>query len=235
MMPSKTDYPGYGKAVLFALLLTAAACGGGHETVTEGHGAPASGPPSLLLVTVDTWRWDYIGASGMGKVPTPALDRLARGGVYDAELETPCPLTTPSHATLFTGLLPLNHRILDCVSYSLPAELPTLAQAFKAKGYGTAAFISSQTLVRHFGLDRGFDHYDDGGMNRTSDSYWQTATRDGAITSAAALEYLKARAPTAPLFLWVHYFDLHIPHRARPAYDAKFPNAYAAQVAFVDD
>jgi len=195
--------------------------------------APA---PSLLLVTIDTWRWDHIGVSGSGKVQTPALDRLARGGVYERELLTPYPLTTPAHASLFTGLNPLRHRVLDCMSYALPGDIPTLAEAFRARGYQTGAVVSGDTLKRRYGLTRGFDAYDDSGMqNRYADDP-MPASRDGAATTQLALTALKGLRPGQPAFLWVHYFDLHTPYRSHPAYEAKYPRSrYAAQVAFVDD
>lgn len=215
------------------------ACSGGGGEATASPPGPAGGVrprPSFLLVTLDTWRWDYIGASGQGRVATPVMDGLAREGLYEPEAETPYPLTTPAHATLLTGLHPLRHRVLDCISYGLPAEVPTLAEAFRAQGYGTAAFVSSQTLSRAFGLHRGFDLYDDGGLGRSPDAYWQAASRDGASITAAALAHLSAQPPDRALFLWTHYFDLHVPYRPRAAYDARYPgNPYAAQAAFLDD
>ena len=225
-----------GRRVSFLLLLAMAACGSDRTSVpTETSKAPPAIPPSLLLVTVDTWRYDYIGASGAGKVATPALDRLASEGVYEREAETPCPLTTPAHATLFTGLLPTHHHVLDCVSYGLPAGLPTLAEAFKAAGFSTAAFVSSQTLSAHYGLGRGFEVYDDAGMTRAPDNYWETAMRDGAATTRVALDYLRSPAAGGRAFVWVHYYDLHLPYRSRPEYDARYPgDRYAAQAAFVD-
>jgi len=226
-------------AMALVCMASAAGCSGG---AAQGGAGPTGGAvpspprPSLLIVTLDTWRWDYIGASGSGRVATPALDGLARQGLYEPEAETPYPLTTPAHTTLFTGLHPLHHRVFDCVSYSLAPGVPTLAEAFRAQGYGTAAFVSSQTLARAYGLDRGFDRYDDGEMGRVEGAYWQTATRDGARVTSAVLAHVKAQPIDLPLFLWAHYFDLHVPYRPRPAYDARYPgNPYAAQAAFLDD
>jgi len=199
-------------------------------------GAPSSGVPSLLLVTIDTWRWDHVGVSGAGKVQTPNLDRLAREGLYEREILTPYPLTTPAHASLMTGLNPLRHRVLDCMSYALPGTIPTLAEAFKARGYRTGAVVSGDTLKRRYGLARGFDTYEDTGMqNRFADDP-MPSSRDGAATTGIALKALGSLPPGQPAFLWVHYFDLHTPYRTRPAYEARYPKSrYAAQVAFVDD
>lgn len=192
-------------------------------------------PPSLLLVTIDTWRWDYIGASGSGKVETPSLDRLAREGVYEKEAVTPCPLTSPAHASIFTGLTPFRHGVWDCTSYSLHPKIPTLAEAFRGAGYRTAAFVAGETLKRRYGLDRGFELYDDSGMETRSRGDWMSSSRDGASVTEATLAFLRGQPTSAPLFIWAHYFDLHLPYRGRSTFTSRYPgDAYAAQVAFVD-
>jgi arylsulfatase A-like enzyme len=207
---------------------------GSAGSAARGSDRPAK-PASYLLVTIDTWRWDHIGVSRSGKVATPNLDALAREGAYEPELETPVPLTTPAHATLLTALLPLRHRVLDCVGYRLPDKIPTLAEAFREAGFSTAAFVSSATLARRFGLDRGFDVYDDSGLAGSGADYWEPPTRDGARITEAVLNHLRSRPSGSREFLWAHYFDLHLPYRPRPEYDPRYPgHPYAAQAAFVD-
>ncbi len=190
--------------------------------------------PSFLLLTLDTWRWDYIGISGSGKVKTPNLDEIARKGFYVPETLTPCPLTTPAHATILTGLNPLSHGVLDCTGYKLKENIKTIAEIFRENGYETAAFISSETLNKRFGLDKGFDLYDDSDIKRRGENDWLSGTRDGAITTDHVLKYIKNNS--SPLFLWVHYFDMHVPYKKREKYYPIYPkNPYAAQVAFVDE
>jgi choline-sulfatase len=168
-------------------------------------------------------------------VATPNLDRLAAEGVYEAEAETPYPLTTPAHATILSGFLPLQHGVLNVLGFRLAAGTPVLGEGFKAKGYATAAFVSSLTLDRRFGLAKGFDTYDQGTLGHDSAAASESPERDGAETTDAALSFLRAQKPEAPLFLWIHYYDLHIPYRKRADFDAKYPGRpYAAAVAFVD-
>jgi len=107
---------------------------------TSAVQASASGAPSFLLITLDTWRWDYIGISGSGKTATPTLDRLAREGVHEIEAETPVPLTTPAHTTILTGFTPMHHGVLDCISYALAADKPLLAEAFAVAFLGLLVF-----------------------------------------------------------------------------------------------
>jgi arylsulfatase A-like enzyme len=197
--------------------------------------SPAAASPSLLLVTIDTWRWDYIGASRAGKVETPNLDRLAREGIYEPETVTPCPLTTPAHASLFTGTEPRRHGVWDCTRYTLAEGLPTLAEAFRSAGFHTAAFVACEALKRRYGLDRGFDLYDESGIARRRKGDWMAASRDGAEVTGAVLNHLRAQRPGARVMVWAHYFDLHLPYRPRPAFDSKHPkDPYAAQAEFVD-
>jgi choline-sulfatase len=222
-------------AFIFLVLLFFAAGASGTAPSLPNQEQGSSEKQNFLLITIDTWRWDYIGASGAGKVATPSLDLLAKEGIYEREVVTPCPLTTPAHASIFSGLLPQRHGIMDCVGFTLKPGVATLAESFKKAGYRTAAFVSSDSVVKRFGLDRGFDHYDDTGIGKRSKDDWQYGTKDGALTTAAAVDYLKNNRDK-PLFLWVHYYDLHAPYRRRPAYDSRYPgNLYAAEAAFVDD
>jgi arylsulfatase A-like enzyme len=71
------------------------------------------------------------------------------------------PLTLPSHASLFTGLLPTRHGVRDNIGYTLPSKIGTLASRFKAAGYATGAAVSAYVLRHQTGIADGFDFYDD--------------------------------------------------------------------------
>src|SRR4249919_727136 len=122
--------------------------------------APPPAQPNVLLVTLDTTRADRLGAYGYAAAATPNLDRLAAAGVRFDQALSSVPLTLPSHASLMTGRQPYSHGVRNNGHFSLAADVPTLAEAFTARGYETAAFVSSFVLDRQFGLDRGFAHYD---------------------------------------------------------------------------
>ncbi len=239
-MKSKRSGPpsaGWGLLAPVLLLVLAGGPSCGRPAPRPGTASAGADPrdASLLLVTIDTWRWDYIGASGAGRVETPHLDRLAREGIYEKEAVTPCPLTTPAHATILTGLDPSRHRIWDCTLYTLAESIPTLAEDFRAAGFATAAFLSSETLHRRFGLHRGFEVYDEVAHRDRGGGEWWAASRDGSEATAAALAFHRTRPAGSRLFLWVHYYDAHLPYRPRPGIDERYPkDPYAAQVAFID-
>jgi len=72
-------------------------------------------------------------------------------------------------------------------------------------------------------------------MTRRNPKDWMAPSRDGEEVTRAVLHHLGALAPGRRAFVWVHYFDPHLPYRPRPDFDAKYPrDGYAAQVAFVD-
>src|SRR5205823_14566006 len=98
---------------------------------------------------------------GDGAARTPAMDALASSGVLVEHAYTPAPLTLPAHTSIMTGLVPPAHGVRGNGGFALGLGTPTLAEALRARGLATAAFIGGFPLVRRFGLDRGFETYDD--------------------------------------------------------------------------
>jgi arylsulfatase A-like enzyme len=196
-----------------ALVLLAAAAGG----CWLGDPEPARGP-RLLLVTIDTLRADHVGSYG-GAIPTPTLDRLGRDGAVLLDACTPTPSTGPAHASLWTGLHPWRHGVLDN-AVPLAAGVPTVAEAARTAGIATGAFVSSYVLHERFGLGRGFETY----HFEPSETYaWRGRQRGafwtrGARTTDAAIEWLR-RHRDQPFLLWVHYFDPHAPYEAPPGFE----------------
>ncbi|MDE0896739.1 MAG: sulfatase-like hydrolase/transferase, partial [Planctomycetota bacterium] len=132
-----------------ALLLAISACG-----------APER-PVSVLLITLDTTRADRIGCYGRADAGTPAIDRLAARGTLFERILAPVPITLPSHTSLMTGSYPPYHGVRDNGLYTVAPELHTLAEEFQASGRRTAAFVSAFPLDSTFGLDAGFEVFDD--------------------------------------------------------------------------
>jgi arylsulfatase A-like enzyme/Flp pilus assembly protein TadD len=189
---------------------------------------------SLVLITLDTFRGDHVGALRDGKPLTPNLDALARHGTRYARAIAPSPLTLPSHCTLLTGADPPVHGVHDNGTAALPADVPTLAAALAARGYRTGAVVASRVLDRRFGLARGFETYDDA-ITAEEVGGQGYPERHGPEVTDAALAWAAALPAGAPYFLWVHYYDAHAPYRppGRPASDPAAAR-YAAEVALVD-
>ena len=193
-------------------------------------GAPAR--PNLLLVTVDTLRPDRLGCYGSTHLKTPAIDRLAAAGVVFSRAFAHTPLTLPSHADILLGTTPLRHGVHDNADFKVPPNLPSLATFLRESGYATGAFIGAFPLDSRFGLDRGFDVYDQGYGSGTGLDF-KFAERRAEAVVAAALAWLEGRP--GPWFLWVHLFDPHQPYDPPAPFSERFKSdPYSGEVAYAD-
>ena len=191
--------------------------------------------PNVLLITLDTTRTDRLGCYGSARALTPALDDLAGAGVVFEEAYATVPLTLPSHATILTGRYPPEHGLRINGEGVLPADVPTLAELLARRGYRTGAFVSAFVLNRKFGLDRGFEIYDDelaGGAYVETELY---RSRPGAAAVDAAIEWLTGNR-RGRFFCWVHLFDPHVPYDPHAElWGTKFADQpYDAEIAYVD-
>jgi choline-sulfatase len=181
-------------------------------------------PRNILLITLDTFRADRIGSG------TPALARLAGQGVRFDSADSPVPLTLPAHASLISGLLPLHHGLRNNGIGTFPAGRDTLATICARAGYRTGAFVGSFILDHRFGLDRGFERYDDEIVRNVSDSGGTfDAERRGGEVVDRALAWLR-QSDARPFFAWVHLYDAHAPY----APPSPYPQTYDGEVAYVD-
>ena len=227
--PSRTILPAL--ALLAVAAALAVGCGGG-----DGAARPASGPQTILLVTVDTLRADRVGCYGRRAAGTPAIDALASDGVRFDAAQTTAPLTLPAHASLLAGRTLPAHGVYDNGTFALPLEVPVLAEAFEKAGWATGAFVSSPVLARRYGLARGFARYDDEIRKPQGQSgivmYYDE--RAGTETVARALSWL-AQQGDKPALLWVHLWEPHAPYVPPPAFASKHTDdPYQGEVAAAD-
>ncbi|MBI2572205.1 MAG: sulfatase-like hydrolase/transferase [Candidatus Schekmanbacteria bacterium] len=202
-------------------------------------GPPPSGSsrPDILLVTIDTLRADVVGAYG-GEAVTPNLDRLAANGVKFDFAHAHNVLTLPSHTNILTGRLPFVHGVRDNSGFRLDPGVPTAASLLRDAGYATAAFVGAVPLDRQFGLDRGFDVYDDhyqGVPLSGAPADFALAERRAEAVVEVALSWLRNRSSSAPWFCWVHLFDPHSPYQPPQRFRDMFPDKlYVAEVSYAD-
>src|SRR4029434_520555 len=77
-------------------------------------------PRDIVLVTLDTFRADLLGAYGNTSGLTSALDALAGRSVVFEYASAPAPITLPSHASLFTGRYPTSTGVRNNGTFVLP-------------------------------------------------------------------------------------------------------------------
>jgi arylsulfatase A-like enzyme/Flp pilus assembly protein TadD len=168
-------------------------------------------PHNLIVVTVDTLRADHVDAERM-----PELARLRQEAITFEQAVSTGSVTLPAHASLLTGLNPPRHGVRDNTLFSLATDVPTFQSALRERGYATAALVSAIVLDSRYGLDRGFDAYDD-------EFEGDQLERDAPTTLARARAWIGTARE--PFFLWVHLFDPHAPYRS---------GSYASEIAIVD-
>jgi arylsulfatase A-like enzyme len=161
---------------------------------------PPPTPPNLVVFSVDTLRADRMGAWGHERDTTPFLSELAATSVrYDGAV-SPSSWTLPSMASMLVGSMPHQHGVTRS-EHALSPDLETLAERLGELGYDTAFFGVNATFTLDHGLEQGFD-------------VWQGSTGDsGRVLNDRVRAYLDQRTSTAPLFLWVHWYEPHCRYR----------------------
>jgi arylsulfatase A-like enzyme/Tfp pilus assembly protein PilF len=195
--------------------------------------AGTDGPPSVILISVDTLRADHLSCYGYSRLRTPHIDSLERGGTLFAEISSQAPITLPSHVSLFTSTYPFANGIRENAQV-LPPGAVTLATVLAAHGYNTAAFIGGYFLERRYGLAQGFQTYDSPFDTRVIKGALDLKRPASQVLDGA--EHWLRQNSGRPFLLFVHLFDLHLPYDAPAAYRARAPQSeYDQELAYVDD
>lgn len=170
----------------------------------------------VVIVTIDTLRPEYLGCYGAGREASPEIDKLARRSLRFEQAIAAAPITLPSHASLMTGRLPPNHGVRNNGTFRLAQDQRTIAEILRERGYATGAAVGAFVLDSRFGLDQGFDLYDDKIGARGDGSSAHYNERPASEVIDASLAWLSAQLdakPDQPFFLWTHLFDPHFPYQ----------------------
>jgi len=187
----------------------------------------------VVLISVDTLRSDRLPMYGYAKVRTPALDALRKDSVLFEKAWSHVPLTLPSHASLFTGLEPGMHGVLDNSGYRLSAGDPTLAELLKKAGYATGGAISAAVLGSLSGISRGFDFYEERVQALRPVSMLDFVERPGNETAGLLLGWIRQNGKR-PFFAFLHTYEPHAPYEAPEPYRSRYADPYDAEVAASD-
>jgi arylsulfatase A-like enzyme len=160
-----------------------------------GRGGPTR---NLVIVSMDTVRADHLGCYGYAQKTTPEIDALAARGVLFENAMASSSWTTPSHASLFTGLLSSSHGAAQ-LNAPIRDDVPTLPEYLKRAGLATAGFVTHVFVGDHLGFARGFD------------KFWQEQDPRADRVVDAAQEWIDAQG-RKPFFAFLHFFDPHHPY-----------------------
>lgn len=187
---------------------------------------------AVVIISIDTLRADRLGIYGYPKARTPATTALAADATMFERAYAHAPQTLPSHASMFTGRLPFEHKVRDNLGFTLEPGTATLATLFRNAGFATAGFVSAFVLRRETGIDQGFDHYDATFPAASADRSPAQVQRSGADTVDAALAWLRGQS-SPRVFLFVHLYEPHKPWRAPDRFADLDP--YDGEVGFADE
>jgi arylsulfatase A-like enzyme/Tfp pilus assembly protein PilF len=200
---------------------------------------------NVLLISMDTTRPDFISCYGYNKGITPNIDALAAEGILFERTYSPIPYTLPSHSSMLTGTIPPYHGIHDNSGYKLSESNVTLAEILKDNGFVTGAIVGSVILDSKFGLDQGFDLYDDNFQNERSPMH--IVERQAEETQRIANQWLE-KNQNENMFLFLHFYDPHLTYQApEPYFDMFMPDdadpndlgylisRYCGEIAYTDN
>ncbi len=187
---------------------------------------------SVVLVTIDTLRWDRVGAWGYQRPTTPNLDALAARGMRFEWAYAQGPNTKSSVPSLLTGLYFSEvHRTEELWAKILPRNV-FFTEILAEAGVHTAAFTAHSYLSQGNGFGQGFEHFDG--------SVWVGRTvfaeETAHLVVDAAVAHLQARPVGRPFFFWIHLFDAHFPYSEHEGIDfgQAESDLYDGEVAFAD-
>ncbi|MES2640024.1 MAG: sulfatase [Myxococcota bacterium] len=208
----KSIVAGGGVLALVAGVGWSAGCSGG-----KASAARREGPPPIVLLSMDTFRVDRIGAYGNPNGLTPNLDAFAAEAVVFENVYSQAVQTAPSHTSLFTSRYPSEQIGTNRQPY-VPKEMPLLAELLSLYDYQTGAFVGGADLSPWRGLNKGFDTYE---ASVDFGSFFHTGPM--------ALAWLDKVEQDRPYFLFVHGYDTHSRYLKPPPYgyahsDARIEN-----------
>lgn len=184
-------------ALLLCALALGTACG-----AAEPH-------PNVLMLLVDTLRADHLGTYGYRLETSPVIDRFAAQHLQFDHAVSTAPWTSPSVASIFTGLYPTAHGVDHHIRRNkmpydaISEDFTTLAEVFAAAGYRTAGVTANAWVSSERGYAQGFEQ-------------WTEARRARARRiNELGIQFLESwRGSPAPFFLYLHYMEPHPPLRA---------------------
>ena len=220
----------------------------------------ASAAPNIVFMMADDLGWNDVGYHG-SEIKTPNIDALGEQGV-ELDRYYVFPLCSPTRVALMTGRSPIRQGIDSPIGPNggLPLDEHLLPQTLQAAGYQTFMagkwHLGIERIASHpyrRGFDRSYGHLgaavDYFAHNWLGGLDWhrngEVLREDGYSTeliTAEALDQIRTRDKSMPMFLYVAFNAPHTPLQATPDYTERYPNVdnpnrklFAAMVSAMDD
>jgi arylsulfatase A-like enzyme len=185
----------------------------------------------VILISIDALRPDVISSYGSKEVSTPNIDSIAADGTLFKNAFSAAPWTLPSFSSIMTGVSPTVHKTFTAQS-RLPDKFITIAEYLRDAGYYTAAIVDNFFLHPEFNMDQGFLEYNFFPKRQTMvNSFGATLLNiffpknfiynaSTADLTNLSIDWLE-KNQDKDFFLWVHYYDPHIPYTPPRQYISK--------------
>lgn len=154
--------------------------------------------PNVLFIISDQWS-PYI-SDGSGNyasgVQTPNIDKLAEQGMRFTKSYCNFPLCTPARASIYTGMYPHNHGMIDneeifkifMDEYPNRQDIPSMGELFQKAGYKTA-YIGKEHAGDY--AWRGIDHY--GSLKYSGGGMLGEGSGYDPVWASDAIDYIKQK------------------------------------------
>lgn len=182
----------------------------------EYYKSPGS---NVILISIDTLRADHLGCYGYQQNTTPNIDEFSKDSVLFKETIAQAPSTTPSHASIFTSLIPSHHGAFFTMKKPIPQDIVTIAEILGENGYKTISFNGGAQVAAEFGFEQGFDLYDS-----TLPENTETETLREKVDSA--IDWIRTN-PNEKFFLFLHTYEVHHPYTPKKEYLDLFEKNYS--------
>jgi arylsulfatase A-like enzyme len=190
------------RAWVLASVAVLASCG--DTSAPQGGPESSARPRNLLWISLDTLRPDRLGAYGQQRPTSPHFDALAARGALFTRAISESSWTLPAHATLFTGLHPLRHGVLQ-KGHKLGAPLRLVSEILREGGFATFAFTGGGFVLPTRGFEQGFESFKASMGSRT-------ARKEGIGRWTAPLLAAIDGAGARPFFAFLHGYSTHCPY-----------------------
>lgn len=168
--------------------------------VTSASAAPGTADerPNLVLVVADDMDHEHFGFAGHRLAQTPTIDALAQQGVLFTHGFVPMSRCRPMQASLLTGMWPQEHGVYFNVGADHIDPATALPRLLAEAGYQT---VGEGKFWEFEARTMGFSNY-------TIRNY-ETFVR---LDQAHLFDWLDARDPERPFFVWWAPELPHVPH-----------------------
>lgn len=180
----------------------------------------------VVVISLDTTRADHFGCYGNTWIRTPNLDALSAESILFTDYMTVISTTLASHTSLFTGKYPHTHGV-PANGHVIHEDNLMLAEILEAAGFHAAGFLGSFALDSRFNFAQGFDHFDQE-FDILAKTWGMQNERRAETVTDAVISYLERNGVPPHLFLFVHYFDPHVPYDPPPPFDTMYGDAAGA-------